>query len=133
MRVDLWINEDAYLTWAAQYFANLADPAAAKTADADYDGFANEQEFAAGTNPLNAASALRLANCSRAADGASFSLNWASVTGKTYQVETSATLLAASWVSIGSSVVATGASSTLTVPMNASDGRRFFRVRVMAP
>ncbi|MFZ4595623.1 MAG: thrombospondin type 3 repeat-containing protein [Verrucomicrobiaceae bacterium] len=131
MRVDLWINEDPYLAWAAGYFTNPNDPNAARTADPDHDGFTNEQEFAAGTDPLNGASSLRLANFSRAANGTSFSLTWASTPGKTYQVETSTALVGASWTSIGDPVLASGTSSALNVPMNAHETRRFFRVRVV--
>ncbi|MBL9145356.1 MAG: hypothetical protein JNM99_16885 [Verrucomicrobiaceae bacterium] len=131
MRVDLWINEDPYLTWAAGYFPNPNAPEAAPGFDFDHDGFTNEQEFAAGTDPLNGASSLRLANFSRAADGTTFSLTWASIPGKTYQVESSASLTAASWTAMGSSVLATSNSSSLVLPTTASEQRRFFRVVVL--
>jgi hypothetical protein len=131
MRVDLWINEDPYLSWAAQYFPNPNDPNAARTADPDHDGFTNEQELAAGTDPLNGASALRVANFSRAADGTTFSLTWASTPGKTYQIETSTVLVGGSWTATGAPVLASGTSSALNVPTSAQDTRRFFRVRVV--
>lgn len=131
MRVDLWINEDPYLTWAAGYFPNPNAPEAAPAYDYDGDGFTNEQERLAGTDPTNGTSALRLANFSRATNGESFSLTWASVPGKTYQVETSQSLLSNQWSDIGPPVTATGATSGLIVPLVPGDERRFYRVRVV--
>lgn len=131
MRVDLWINEDPYLTWAAQYFTNPNDPNAAPGADPDGDGFTNEQERLAGTDPTNGTSALRLANFSRAADGTNFSVIWASTPGKTYQIQTSTSLLSNEWTTIGDPVTASGPTASLTVPTNAVEIRRFFRVSVV--
>ena len=131
MRVELWINEDPYLTWAAGYFVDPNSPNAAKTADPDHDGFTNEQEFAAGTDPTNGTSALKLANFSRAANGTSFTLGWTSVPGKTYQVETSTALIGASWTAVGSPVQANATSSSLDVPTTPGEARRFFRVKVV--
>jgi len=131
MRVDLWINEDPYLTWAAGYFPNPNAPEAAPGFDYDHDGFTNDQERLAGTDPTNGTSALRLANFSRAANGESFSLSWATVPGKTYQVETSQSLLSNQWTNIGDPVTATATTSALTVPLAPADERRFYRVKVL--
>jgi hypothetical protein len=131
MRVDLWINEDPYLAWAASYFPNPNAPEAAPGYDFDHDGFTNEQERLAGTDPTNGTSALRATNFSRATNGESFSLNWASVPGRTYQVETSQALLANQWTPIGDPVTATGTTSALTVPTAPVESRRFFRVKVL--
>ncbi len=130
MRVDLWINEDPYLTWAAGYFPNPNAPEAAPGYDFDHDGFTNEKERLAGTDPTNGNSALRLANFSRATNGSTFSLTWTSVPGRTYQVETSQALLANQWTPIGDPVTATGTTSALTVPTASVESRRFFRVKV---
>lgn len=131
MRVDLWINEDPYLTWAAGYFPNPNAPHAAPGFDYDGDGQTNEQERLAGTDPTNGTSSLRLMNFSRASNGTSFSLTWSSVPGKTYQAETSQTLLSGQWSPIDDPVTATAATSALTVPMSPTDPRRFFRVRLL--
>ena len=69
--------------------------------------------------------ALRLANFSRAANGETFSLFWASIAGKTYQVETSQSLLNHQWSNIGAPVTATATTSALTVPLAPADERRF--------
>lgn len=131
MRVDLWINENPFNAWAVQYFGSTTNPLAAPTADPDGDGQTNEQEFAAGTDPTNGASGLRLADFSRAPTGDSFSLQWQSVAGKTYQVETCTTLAQQDWTSLGSSVTATGPITATTLPTASGDQKRFFRVKVL--
>jgi hypothetical protein len=131
MRVDLWINEDPYLAWTAGYFPDPNSPDAAKSADPDHDGFTNEQELAAGTDPLNGGSSLRVGNLSRAANGSTFTLSWASVPGKTYQVETSQGLQANQWTSVGDPITANGSTSAHTVPTAPVESGRFFRVKVL--
>lgn len=129
LRVDLFINADPYLTWAAQYFNDPADPSAAKSADPDHDGFTNEQEATAGTDPTNGTSALRLTNFSRANNGSAMTLQWQSVIGKTYQIQTSADLKA--WADLGSTVLATNAVSTYEVPIAGNPERAFYRIKVL--
>ena len=131
MRVDLWINEDPYLAWAAGYFADPNAPEAAANFDFDGDGQTNDQERLAGTDPTNGNSALRLANFSRATDGASFTLTWQSTTGKTYNVESCTTLATPDWQVVGDPVMAAGPISSLVVPTTPGESRRFFRVRVV--
>lgn len=50
--------------------------------DLDNDGFTNAQEFAAGTNPNDPNSLLRITNT---ANGGR-TITWSSVTGKTYRI-----------------------------------------------
>lgn len=86
------------------------------------------------TSPLqvtNGISALRLANFSRASNGESFSLTWPTVPSKTYQVETSHSLLSNQWSEIGSPVTARATTSVLTVPLAPADDRRFYRVKAL--
>ncbi len=129
VQVDLFINQDPYLTWTTQYFGDPNSAQAAKTADPDHDGFTNEQEFAAGTDPTNGRSALRLSNFSRATNGSTFSLTWDSVAGKVYQVQTSNDL--AIWTDTGSAISATGSTALLTVPITGNPTRQFYRVRLV--
>lgn len=131
LRVDLFINEDPYLAWAALYFADTGSAQAARTADPDGDGKTNEEEFLAGTDPTNGASGLRITNFSRVSNGTSVSLEWLSTAGKTYQVETNAALGSANWVPLGTPVSADAAITTTSVPTTPGEARRFFRVRVV--
>jgi hypothetical protein len=133
VRVDLWINEsvDPYASWAQQYFVDRSAAAAQPTADPDGDGFTNEQERLAGTDPVDSQNRFRIANFSRAASGDTFSLTWSSTPGKTYQVHTSTQLIGGSWTTVGDPVLATSTLSALTVP--SSGVRRYFRVSLVAP
>ena len=72
--------EDA---WATNLFGHSPLTAAEKSADADGDGMSNYNEFRAGTDPTNAASALRVA--ASVANGTA-TLQWPCVDGKTYRV-----------------------------------------------
>lgn len=66
--------------WKQQYGFSAFDPAVA-AADADGDGLSNLQEFLAGTDPTNAASAFRIASVLRM--GADVLINWTTGIGKT--------------------------------------------------
>ena len=131
LRVDLFINEDPYAVWAA---ANFPDPEAAEAQpgyDYDGDGFTNEQERLAGTSPTDRDSALLLADFSKPTVGDTFTLQWRSVSGITYQIQTTDSLLSNSWANIGDPVTATGPTTNTTVPIPPTDTRRFYRVTVV--
>ncbi len=55
----------AFQAWQVQYFGSTTNPAAAN-ADPDGDGMSNLQEFLAGTDPTNGASAFRITSVVRA-------------------------------------------------------------------
>lgn len=61
-----------------------------QTADADGDGKSNYAEYLAGTDPKNASSKLFVRGISPAGNG--LTLNWDSISGKSYSVERSANL-----------------------------------------
>jgi hypothetical protein len=74
------INDD----WEVQYFGYIGvNP----NADADGDGMSNYQEYLAGTNPTNGASNLRVT--SLAVTGNDVAVNWTTVGGKSYVLQTS--------------------------------------------
>ena len=50
----------AFQSWQVLYFGDTSNPAAAPDVDPDGDGFTNLQEFQAGTDPTNSASAFRI-------------------------------------------------------------------------
>jgi hypothetical protein len=98
--------------------------------DQDSDGESNADEAAAGTNPFLASSVFRVSGIARA--GGSIEVSFPSVAGKTYQLETSTDLTVGSWSDAGEPFVAEGASTTLAHVPGSGDGRRFYRVRVVA-
>jgi hypothetical protein len=93
-------------------------------ADDDGDGFTEEQEIAAGTDPRDPLS--RLSVTISGLSGSNFTVTWASVIGKTYHVDYSSNL--STWTTVsGSSRTATAATTSLTVS-GVSGARLFFRV-----
>ncbi|MES2924788.1 MAG: hypothetical protein V4819_24755 [Verrucomicrobiota bacterium] len=99
------------------------------TVDNDGDGQKNASEHTAGTNPLAAASVLKAT--ATAVVGNDVTVTVATVSGKNYQLETSRTLGALSWTSVGSPVLATGLSTVFTHAGGAGEAERFYRVRVV--
>lgn len=97
--------------------------------DADGDGQSNAAEFTAGTNPLSAISVLKTTAIGVVAGDVNVTA--ATVSGKTYQLETSTSLGTQSWTSIGAPVIATGPSTIFTHTGGAGDVKRFYRARVV--
>ena len=82
--------------------------------DADGDGLSNLQEFQAGTNPLDATSALAITSI--AAIGDDIQVNWQSAPGKTNQLQRSSTPdSSGAWntmlTTTGTTATATGAAT----------------------
>jgi hypothetical protein len=109
--------------WMEQYYGSDISAWPAVTADTDGDGMNTWQEFLAGTNPTNAASALRvqLSNASSGqptVQGAGRSLpgtylSWNTQPGLTYQVQVTTNLT--SWTNLGSPRFAAGSSDSIYV------------------
>lgn len=97
--------------------------------DTDGDGQSNGSEFTAGTNPLSNLSVLRAT--ATAISGNDVNVTVATVSGKIYQFETSTTLAALLWVSLGTPITASGPSTTFIHIGGAGDLKRFYRVRVV--
>jgi len=95
--------------------------------DSDGDGAANTDEYIAGTDPRNAASVLR-AVPSFLPNG-SADITFDAVAGKSYQVEASSDLAAASWTTIAI-LPGQGVSGPVTVndPDAITARRKFYRV-----
>lgn len=130
IRVDLLLPSDAYTDWATLFFGSASAAEALRTADPDRDGLTNEEEFNAGTDPTTATSGLRIVNLTRATDGKSMTITWASVAKKKYQVETADSLeRSAPWAGVGSLVTATASTASLTLATTPGAEPKFFRVR----
>jgi len=103
----------------------VLDPAT----DRDGDGQSNAAEESAGTNPLDAASLFKATAVW--ISGNDVNVTIATVTGKTYQLETSTTLAPLSWSPVGTPVTASGPSTLFTHSGGSGQPKRFYRARVV--
>ncbi len=118
--------------WEMAYFNTLDRDG---SGDFDQDGASDLAEFRAGTNPANDASILRVLRLTTGvAAGPQPSrttvILWSAVPGRTYRVESKASL-SASWEPVGADVVAStvNASATHTIGGDeAAQVHRFYRV-----
>jgi alpha-L-rhamnosidase len=89
-----------YNNWAAGWFGTNAANAslAGQTVDADGDGVNNFNEFVAGTNPLDAADRLRIADASYSSAGPAMTVTVAGKAGRHYTLQHTFTLDPPSWI-----------------------------------
>ena len=110
--------------WAMRYSSGVLAPAA----DTDGDGQKNSAEAAAGTDPSQAGSVIKISSVT--ADENGVHLTFPTEQGKRYQVQTAAALDSATWTDLGTPL-APDASGTLTATNNAGNATGlFYRVRV---
>ena len=116
-------------TFQRKYFTLFTSTNAAPAADPDGDGFVNFEENAAGTNPTNAASLLKIDSVTNNVSGTT--VVWRSVAGKTYQLQSRTNLAAATnWIAVGTPITAVGAT-TLKLDPSGVNSNRFYRVQVL--
>lgn len=80
--------------------------------DTDGDGQSDAAEAIAGTNPNDALSVLRMLSIAR--QGEQWLIEWTSVPGKSYQVQSSQVLTLPSWSNVGPPIVGASAPSLTT-------------------
>jgi hypothetical protein len=131
IRVDLGIVPvgDSYDAWAVAHFGSASAPQAARTADPDGDGFNNAAEFAAGTDPNDASSALRILRLTVQTQPPGAVLTWESTAKHNYIVE-AATDPDGPWGGPGTAVASAGATTQTTINFSGGDTNRFYRVRI---
>lgn len=119
--------------WRLAYFDHAtgsdADLSRA-TDDRDGDGKTNLDEYLSGTDPLDASSALRVTNI--VVSGADVQITWNSVAGKTYQLQSAASLDPnATWSNVGAAVTANAANTSQTDTGGAGSAPKFYRVELL--
>lgn len=119
--------------WELQFAANLGVLNGA--GDNDGDGLTNAEEFGADTNPLNAASFLRVTSITKPNLPSPVTLVWSSVPTRQYRIRTTPDVTAPSpWPDVGLGLVApdTGASTTRVLGPLAGP-HRFFVIEAIKP
>jgi hypothetical protein len=96
--------------------------------DLDMDGFSNQFEFLAGTNPKDPADFVRQ---SVARVGNQVVLTWSSVPGRSYIIEASGSLSA--WSPIHTVIGAAAPAKETSKVMHSSAMNRFFRIKIVSP
>jgi fibronectin type 3 domain-containing protein len=113
--------------WRQTNFGTIANSGnAADGANPDGDGLTNAQEFAAGTDPNNAASALAVSQVQPS--GSDLVVSFASVVGRSYRVDRSDTLQPGSWTPVQTNIAGTGGAVQITDVGAAAQSRRFYRL-----
>jgi hypothetical protein len=107
--------------WERYYF--LSETGAVPGEDADADGRSNHAEFMTGTDPTDPHSRFDMRMKLETAPG-DFLVNWSSVAGRTYSIETSDDL--AAFTPLVQGIRATPPQNSCVIP--ASAARRFYRV-----
>ena len=131
IRVDLAIvpRADDYDTWAIANFGSASLPQAARTADPDGDGLTNAGEFAAGTDPKDPNSALRILTLTVDPQQDRATVEWQSVSDKRYLIEV-ASDPQGPWAEAGSQVLSAGDTTQVNVTETPGQVRRFYRIRL---
>jgi glucose/arabinose dehydrogenase len=113
--------------WEQQYFGSVTG--AAPGDDPDGDGFSNLEEFLAGTDPTNPASALRINAV--IPTGSDFVINYNAVANKKYELQFTADLLSSNWTGIATNTVLANGTAQFTDTGATSSSNRFYRVRLL--
>ena len=126
------VNDGIPDAWRALYFGGngtTTNSESASSADPDQDGSDNYAEFLAGTNPTNAADALKVTayNPNVNLDAVS----WNSAAGTVYRVEYRDTLLAGGWSILADQVIGNGTNVFLPDPGATAESQRFYRAQVL--
>jgi hypothetical protein len=119
--------------WELQFAANLGVLNGA--GDPDGDGLSNAEEFAADTNPLNAASVLRVISTVKPTPASATALTWSSSPTRLYRIYGATDLaLPVVWSEVGIGLIPpdAGAATTRNVAASA-DPHRFFLIQAVKP
>ena len=111
--------------WEDLYFGDFVDP----NADPDGDGMSNLQEFLAGTNPTDRASAFVFVS-SRPRPNGSFEVSWNSSEGRSYTLLRFASVLSTNYTIIRSNIAANPPLNTFVDTNAIPPGPYFYRLKL---
>ena len=128
VRVVITRNLTDYGQWRIIHFLTLANPDGDPAEDPDGDSQSNTVEFIAGTDPTSGAS--RFAAIVTPGDGNELTLTWPSVPGKSYRIDSNASLDGV-WAPLVSLPAADSPATTTRHAVAMDGGARFYRVVVL--
>ncbi|HUJ09339.1 MAG TPA: hypothetical protein VL171_04875 [Verrucomicrobiae bacterium] len=115
--------------WERAHGLDPNDPLDADRDD-DGDGFSNFQEYLAGTDPANAASALKITAINVIGDD--YRITFDSAGDRNYDIESTPTLQPPSWEAVTQNVAGTGVPIEIVDPGAATNAPfRFYRIRLV--
>ena len=114
--------------WESAHGLNPNDPSDAML-DSDGDGMSNLAEYLSGTDPNDPASALRIISIQQT--GVTVKINFSTVAGKLYRLETSGELKASNWTVAQDAIEGTGSPIEVSESFSAADAARFYRVALV--
>jgi len=122
--------------WRAQYFGGsgtTTNALSCATTDPDHDGMNNYQEYIAGTNPTNAASAFQIQSLTNSPAG--FAISLQSAWGRNYTLYSRTNLAVGTWAAVPSQpvILGDGGVDALTDTTTATNTQRFYRIGVQLP
>jgi hypothetical protein len=119
--------------WKTNYFGSLTSSDADSMADPDKDGVPNWQEYLAGTSPVDAASKLQFSRIDVSGNNASIlTLQWQTLPGRVYTVETTSDLTAGAWTTTGQVIEGNGTTISMC-QTNLTGKLQFYRLRLQKP
>lgn len=113
--------------WEIAHFGAAGTPAGRASADPDGDGLTNADEFRAGTNPRNAASATAITACHQ--NHGTMTIRFPTQPGRRYWIEQRSMDGSDAWREMGPSIAGDGREASRTLITDPTGRGRFFRVR----
>jgi pectate lyase len=137
LRTNLIAVLTEFEAWQFQYFGCTNCAQAANSADPDGDGMSNGDEFSAGTNPTNSASALQIISTMQ--QGNDITVTWTTAGGKTNAVQAAAGDANGSYTTnytdISGPIIISGSGDMMTnyadVGGATNNPARYYRVRLV--
>jgi len=124
-----WVTHEWAKTTALEAWSTWIANVSVATIDSDGDGFTDLEEFQAGTDPLDPASAPGITSTDLI--GSDVQISFSSVAGKQYLVERNQSFPTGPWSAVANNVAGTGGIVIATDPGAAGLPGRCYRVQVL--
>ena len=124
-----WVTHEWAKTTAADAWGTWVANVSTANIDSDGDGFTDLEEFQAGTDPLNPASAPGITSTD--VIGSDVRISFSSVAGKNYLIESNQSFPIGPWSVVANNVAGTGGIVQVIAPGAAGLPKQYYRVQVL--